>query len=383
MARISEINYSNAIATATGNPEFIEVALSPAEYNGGVGLGRFEVCYYVTGGTLSTTVSLNNPILTTPGASSSYANPETIGPLAGTLVYYDADADEYVFVLDSSLLGMKYSVPDNSAEALAVALVDTTLAPADQVLEFIDLDANINENPPVEAVDGPAAGLTADKVVVTVPPDTSAQWNQPDPDNVVDIGLTPGDSGIVCFAAGTLIATPRGPRPVERLRPGDRVTTLDRGPQPVRWAGRRALNAHQLAANPKLRPIRIQAGALAPGVPTRDLLVSRQHRLLVGSKRIARRLGAWEVLVAAKQLVGRKGVEVAADVTAVSYHHLLFDRHEILIANGAPAESLYPGPQALAALGPDAAAELIALFPDVALPDHSPRPARRIVKTLP
>jgi hypothetical protein len=39
----------------------------------------------------------------------------------------------------------------------------------------------------------------------------------------------------VCFVAGTLIATPSGAVPVERLRPGDLVATWDEGAQPVRW----------------------------------------------------------------------------------------------------------------------------------------------------
>ena len=69
------------------------------------------------------------------------------------------------------------------------------------------------------------------------------------------------DLDIVCFAAGTLIRTPQGERRVEDLAVGDLVCTADNGPQPLRWRGQRHLDAAELAARPRLRPIRIRARA--------------------------------------------------------------------------------------------------------------------------
>jgi hypothetical protein len=384
MARISEIHYSDTIAADPATPEFVEIALSPAEFGNGTGLGRFEVGYYTQGGVHAMTVALDDPSFTTPGGSARYANPTSDLPnpagidLQDSLIWYDSDANEYVFVIDSGVIGMRYSVPDNASQSLAVALVDDGT-----VLEFLDLSSGSNENAAITAVGGPAAGETATKIDVDAPAGTSAQWNRPAVGTPEEGALTPGDSGIICFAAGTRIATPDGPLPVERLRPGDLVLTRDRGPQPIRWAGGRTLTARQLAANPALRPIRIAAGALGPGTPERNLLVSPQHRILIRSKRAARRLGAWEVLVPAKKLLGLPGVAVAPEVAPVTYHHLLLDRHDILFANGAPAESLYPGPMALRVLGPAAAAEPIALFPALTLPGYTPRPARPQAMTLP
>ena len=50
----------------------------------------------------------------------------------------------------------------------------------------------------------------------------------------------------------------------------------------------------------------------------------------------------------------------------VSYFHLLFEKHQIIFANGAPAESYYPGRQAVGALPRDARTELARINPDLA-----------------
>lgn len=173
------------------------------------------------------------------------------------------------------------------------------------------------------------------------------------------------DSLVNCFTPGTMIATARGEVAVETLRPGDLVLTRDRGPQPVRWAAARHVEAAELALQPQLRPIRIRAGALGAGTPRADLVVSPQHRILVRSKIALRMFGAAEVLVAAKQLLCLEGIEVAADPESVTYVHFAFDRHEVVLSNGAETESLYPGAEALKAVGPAAREELLAIFPQL------------------
>ena len=52
-----------------------------------------------------------------------------------------------------------------------------------------------------------------------------------------DIGFVEFTTTAPCFTAGTLIETPRGAVAIETLQVGDRVMTLDRGPQPLRWIG--------------------------------------------------------------------------------------------------------------------------------------------------
>ena len=168
-----------------------------------------------------------------------------------------------------------------------------------------------------------------------------------------------------CFAAGTLIDTANGPRAVETLVAGDLVLTRDRGLRPLAWAGGRHLPPRHLDIAPNLRPVRIRAGALGPGLPATDLTVSPQHRILVRSKIAERICGAPEALVAARHLCALPGIEVTNPPGGIGYHHILFDRHEVVRANGAWAESLFTGPQALASLSPAARREIRAIFPEL------------------
>lgn len=182
---------------------------------------------------------------------------------------------------------------------------------------------------------------------------------------------------IACFAAGTRIATPRGERAVEHLKQGDHVITVDHGAQVLRMAISRDLSADDLATAPQLRPVRIAAGALGSGLPKRDLIVSPQHRLLVVSPIVERVLGISEALLAATKLTGLPGIAVASDLEEVSYHHLIFDAHEVVMAEGTCTESFYPGPMAISSMPAEARAEFDALFPDFQF--DSPSRAARLI----
>jgi hypothetical protein len=165
----------------------------------------------------------------------------------------------------------------------------------------------------------------------------------------------------VCYVQGTLIRTPKGERPVEALRVGDLVCTLTGGAQPIRWIGRRDMvfgpenAAHQ--------PIRIAAGALGGGLPRRALMVSPQHRIVLGGPVPRALFGADRVLAVAKGLTGLAGVRPMTGKKRVTYVALLLDRHHILEAEGAQSESFLPGPTALDLLPERQRAEVLALFP--------------------
>ncbi|MEK6248895.1 MAG: Hint domain-containing protein, partial [Planctomycetales bacterium] len=107
-------------------------------------------------------------------------------------------------------------------------------------------------------------------------------------------------SSIPCFVAGTLILTPDGDLPVESLGAGDLVITLDDGPQPVRWIGRRSVEAVDQFA-----PVHIRAGTFGDH---NDLLVSPQHRILIRDVLAELLFGEAEVLVAAKDLVNDRSI---------------------------------------------------------------------------
>ena len=198
---------------------------------------------------------------------------------------------------------------------------------------------------------------------------------------VTGTDLTYDNTNVVCFTAGTLIGTLLGPVRVEDLKAGDDVLTLDTGTQKIRWIGSTHRDSIDLAADPKLRPVRISAGALGEGLPAQDLLVSRQHRVLVRSPIAQRMFDSSEVLLPAIKLIDLDGIDIAEDVDAVEYFHILFDRHEIVCSNGAWSESLFIGPEALQAVPPASAQEIKKLFPEICEPGYEPASARHIPET--
>jgi Ca2+-binding RTX toxin-like protein len=170
---------------------------------------------------------------------------------------------------------------------------------------------------------------------------------------------------IPCFTPGAMIDTRRGPVPVEEIRVGDRVLTRDNGFRTVRWTGSRTLGSRVLAQAPHLLPVVVPKDAFGPGQPERDLLVSRQHRMLMGGRVAELAFGEAEVLACAGHLIGRRGIRVAP-VTEATYLHLLFDGHEVIRANGCWTESFQPGQQVAGAMDAAVRDEIIEIFPELA-----------------
>jgi hypothetical protein len=205
--------------------------------------------------------------------------------------------------------------------------------------------------------------------------------------NLADpLDLSVENTSVICLAAGTLIQTARGLRPIDSLVAGDLVWTLDDGLCPIRWIGHRSLSGAALARAPKQRPIRIAAGAFGAGLPQRTLTLSPQHRVLISSTIVARMFGCDEVLVAAKHLLSLPGVTVDPADSGVDYWHLMFDRHQVILAEGMATESLLRGVEAIKALSVEARQQIGALWPDTDGPDIPARPippgvkARRLVE---
>ena len=178
------------------------------------------------------------------------------------------------------------------------------------------------------SVTGPD-GQTADDVITLVGQYAGAQFQifpgTNDDDGQPDLVIT---ETVACFCPGTLIAVPDGAVPVETLRIGDRVVTAAGSARPVLWIGRRSYARHHAAGRADLQPVRIRAGALGGGLPRRDLLVSPKHAVLVR-----------DVLVPAGLLAN--GVSVLHDEQPgdVHYLHVELADHDLLLAEGAAAES--------------------------------------------
>lgn len=190
--------------------------------------------------------------------------------------------------------------------------------------------------------------------------------------------LTPTPGAVnLCFVSGTRIDTPDGPRRVETLRAGDQITTGGGASVPLRWLGARRITRTEALADPRLWPIHFAPGSLGAGVPRHELQLSPQHRLLVQGPVAQRIFGSGEVLVAAKDFLGAPGVSQPQPERDFWYHHLMCDRHELAVAEGAVAETLYLGEMARQALPPEALAEILAIFPDLApdAPQPAPEPA--------
>lgn len=134
-----------------------------------------------------------------------------------------------------------------------------------------------------------------------------------------------------CLLAGTRIMTPTCEVPIEQLKLGDLVVTKDGTPRGIRWISRTIFERDVGALWAEdVRPIRIAKDAIGPGCPHSDLYLSPAHMLYLNG-----------VLIPAGDLVnGRTIVAVSPDAVRLEYFHVELDRHDVLIAEGAPCESL-------------------------------------------
>lgn len=327
MARISELHYSNAYASSSGVSEFLEVALQPGEDP-----ADFTVSFYQDNGSVGIEIALDNPLVQ---------------------MSIDPENGEHIYVISADDFPILLTDPDGGGstnyEAYALTNTDTST-----VIDFYDIGGGTQN---ITALDGVAAGAISENLPTLGSANSatySLQFNQPNPDTLSYVAVTPGDTGLACFVAGTLVDTPAGPRKIETLTPGDQVMTLDAGAMPVRWVGTR-----QVSGRGAFAPIRFATGQYGATAP---VMVSPQHRLLVTGWQAELLFGEAEVLVPAKALINDKTVRPAF-CDQVTYVHLLFDTHQIVTTSGLQSESYFPVRAGEAGWCPQTAAELEGLFP--------------------
>ena len=134
--------------------------------------------------------------------------------------------------------------------------------------------------------------------------------------------------GTPCYCRGTRILTDRGEVAVEDLRIGDRLLTLAGAMRPIRWIGRRSYAGRFAAGNRDVLPVLFRTGALADGVPRRDLFVSPLHAMYLDG-----------VLIPASALVNGDTIVQMEAVDRVDYFHLELETHDVILAEGAPSET--------------------------------------------
>ena len=289
---ISEVFYKGE-----ADSDFVEVAVPT-----GTDVSSYTVLIYDSSGSITSTLTLGT------STSSSGGND--------------------VYLMDISTTGF-----DDISNSDAIALVDDL----GNVVQFISFGGGA-----VTATEGAADGLTSIEV-------TQATGNSSV--ETTDGGATyasqtsPNPGTIPCYAPGTMIDTPDGPRAVETLLPDDLVTTLDHGPQPIKWV---RVHTQSLDNMPDdSRPVRIQAGALGPDSPARDLIVSPQHRILVGALGQLDGFGNGQAFAPAKSLTGLPGIRFMRGRSEITWIHFACAHHEVVFANGCASETLLFGPMAL------------------------------------
>ena len=184
---------------------------------------------------------------------------------------------------------------------------------------------------------------------------------------LLSVEPAPGDlmlADLLClsFARGTMITRGDGSqKPVEALRPGERILTRDHGKQRVRWIGHARLRAVGAFA-----PVVIPAGTLGNAG---DLILSQHHRVFLYQRQKLAGLSTSELLVQARHLVDGEQVYLRTG-GFVDYFSLVFDHHEIIYAEGVPSESLMVNDATVNRLPPELAAEVKAQFPGLTQIPH-------------
>ena len=132
---------------------------------------------------------------------------------------------------------------------------------------------------------------------------------------------------IPCYARGTLISTTRGEVAVEKLRVGDMLHTANGGSSAVVWLGHRHVDCNRQLDKEEAYPIRVSKDAFGPGLPKRDLWLSPKHAVFVNG-----------ALVPIQCLIN--GTTITQDIKPrVSYYHIELTEHNVIFAEGMPAES--------------------------------------------
>ncbi len=157
------------------------------------------------------------------------------------------------------------------------------------------------------------------------------------------------------------------------MKIGDLITTADGDVLPIKWIGRRSYRDWLAVGNPEVQPILFKAGSIADHVPARDLYVSPEHAMFLDG-----------VLIPARHLVNGVSILKIEGMEEIEYFHFEFDRHVVIYAEGAAAESFVDDDSRMLFHNAD---EYRRLYPDEPLSDRliefcAPRASRTAIRNL-
>ncbi|MGR3713129.1 MAG: Hint domain-containing protein [Shimia sp.] len=319
------------------------------------------------------------------GALATDATGTTGGGLAGTSTTLDSGANQLSFYVTDDDPNLQDAYIETGA--LSVLTNPLTIGgvtyPAGSNIES-EYQLVTDDTPPITFIVGRIGKGTSNSgnnlVVFTTSPITPGHTFTFS--GVNDGPVDPYDT--ICFAQGTMIASPKGECRIETLSEVDEIVT-EQGTDRVLWIGSRTFSAFDLCNNRHLRPIIMKKDALGTGAPTAKMRLSPQHRILLADWRAELLFGADEVLVPVKSLVDDSKILTDHDVQTVTYFHILLERHGLVKTHGIWAESLFPGFETETILTAEQRAEINRLrpgfFEDVAPSYISARPMLRAGET--
>jgi hypothetical protein len=324
----------------------------------------------MTIGISSSIVEQSNPPFTFTGFSSSLSGTGTVEVLPGGNVVLGAPVSTtgLTFQLDGNA-NLQLEVPIGASNTINLTGAENVLTLDRDISNIVPLHGDL---PSISAT---IAGFNATDTLVVQSSTVSVTAFQDGTLTIQDAsgttrsfdfaGLDPNDtwtttaipgSGvavtIACFAAGTRIATPSGDIPVERLCQGDTVETVSGRCQPIQWIGFRTVDCRRHPEPERIMPVRVASHAFGLDRPRNDLFLSPDHAVFVE-----------QVLIPIKYLINGSTI-VQVPIDEVTYYHIALPRHDVLLAEGLPAESyLDVGDRSNFQNGGQA----LRLFPDFAL----------------
>jgi hypothetical protein len=273
----------------------------------------------ITAAEMPTAVTGDNPSYTVDGVAANIGNNDVyaaaVRDILGGFAFGFVDSSE---VIPGTTLTFAQAAQDPSVGTADWYGAQVTTAAAFANAQP-DQPTFYNQYAAAIASLGDAYGFPFSDLIVNGP--------QLDPQSTDTVAITIQSDSVACFVQGTGIATAAGAVAVEDLVIGDRVLTVDGTEDTIRWIGRRTVDCTRHPKPEQVWPVRVAAGAFAPQLPVRDLFLSPDHAIY-----------AEGVLVPIKHLIN--GHTVAQQrPAAVTYFHVELARHNVLLAEGLPAES--------------------------------------------